>query len=110
MVKRLARVYVFYGKGDGEELSDEFVFEDTAESRQEIIDDFGYYDFAYDSEEDFVAGKTDSFQVESGGGDWDDPTGRSVAIFDKDELIAGIKESCESEIAGIEHLFKEADE
>lgn len=107
MSKRLVREFVSYGKGDGEELVEEYVIEDNAESRREILDDFGSYDFAFDNEGDFIEGNTDSFQVEMSGGDWDDPTGKFIAIYDKDELINEVKASYEREIANIERLFRE---
>jgi len=39
MTKRLFRIFVSYGKGDDEEISDQFVMGDTAENREELIED-----------------------------------------------------------------------
>lgn len=109
MTKRLVREFITFGKGDGEELRDEYVFEDNAENREELLDEFGSYDFALDNEQEFIDGKIDGFQVEMSGGDWDDPTGKSIVIYDKQELIDEVTSKYEREIDEIERLFKESD-
>ena len=107
MSNRLARVYAYYGKNDGEEVRDEMLIEDTAEVRKELFDNYsGFYN---EDEKDFLAGESDSFYAENDGGDWDDPTSFQVVIYDKDELLAGAKAAYERELANIERLFKEDD-
>ena len=39
MVKKLFEVYVTYGKGDGEELRESWVAEDTPEERLKALED-----------------------------------------------------------------------
>src|SRR5699024_7703068 len=107
MTKRLARVYAYYGKNDGEEVRDEMSIEDTAEVRKELFDDYsGYYN---EDEKDFLAGDSDSFYAENDGGDWDEPTSFQVVIYDKDELLAKVKAEYEREVANIGHMFEEGD-
>lgn len=111
MTKKLVRIYVTYGKGDGEELVDEYVFKDTKEGRTDLLDEsFGGYSYALDSEDDFIDGKIDYFNVDLDGGDWDDPTGRAIVLYDKDEMIASINAERDSEIANVERLFDREDE
>ena len=111
MTKKLVRIYVTYGKGDGEEVADQFVIEDTKEGRIDLLDEsIGGYSYALDSEDDFIDGKIDYFNVDLDGGDWDDPTGRAIVLYDKDEMIASINAERDSEIAKIERLFEKEDE
>lgn len=106
MEKKLIRIYVSYGKGDGEKVSDEYVFEDSTENRKELYEEeMRICDDIYDSVDDFVNGKADSLNGGLYGGDWDDPTGKCIVIFEKDELIAEINAERDSEIASVERLF-----
>lgn len=107
MNKRLARIYAYYGKNDGEEIRDEFLIEDTKEVRKELFDDYsGYYN---EGEDAFLNGGSDSFYAENDDGGWDDPTSFQVIIYDKDELLFDVKANYEREIANIERMFKEDD-
>lgn len=103
MSKRLARVYAYFGKNDGEEVRDEILIEDTPEVRRELFDDYSRYYNA--GEKDFLAGESDFFYAENDGGDWDDPTSFLVVIYDKDELLADVEAAYEREIANIKRLF-----
>src|SRR5699024_8699184 len=110
MTKRLFRIYVSYGKGDGEELSDQFVLEDTAENREELIEDenvSSYY--VLDNIDDFISGKIDYLNIMLDGGDWDDPTGMAIVVYDKDDLINEEKARHKREMSEIERLFKEGE-
>lgn len=105
-MKRLARVYAYYGKNDGEEVLDEILINDTLEIRKELFDDYsGYYN---EDEKDFLAGESDSFYAENDGGDWDDPTSFQVVIYDKEELLAKAKSKYEQEVANIDKHFEKA--
>ncbi len=103
-MKRLARVYAYFGKNDGEEVRDEFLIDDTPEVRKELFDDYsGYHN---EDEKDFLACESDSFSAENDGGDWDDPTSFQVVIYDKEELLAEAKSKYEQEVANIEKHFE----
>jgi|SRR5690625_1433560 len=102
--KVLAEVYFTYGKGDGEELSERFVIEDTPEARRDLLDGV-YYDDTYENEDDFANGKSNVFSFERHGGDWDEPTGGYIAVSTKDDLISEIKDKAEKEIDRINDLF-----
>lgn len=106
--KLIAEIYYSYGKGDGEELSERFVIEDTPEVRRDLLDKV-YFDDSYESEDDFANGKTNVFSFDSYGGDWDDPTGGYIAISTKKDLIEEIQCKAEQDIAKIEELFAKVD-
>ena len=107
--KVIARFYATYGKMDGEELVDGFIGDDSKEFRKELLDNISY-DYAFDSEEEFINGKIDSFTYEYHGGDWDDPTGGYIVIRTKQELIDAIKKRAAEEIKEIEESFERADD
>lgn len=103
--KAIVDIYFTYGKGDGAELSERFVINNTTEEREEIFDNFSYDD-SYDSKKDFINGGRDVFQFSKYGGDWDEPTGGYVEINTKSELISAAKKKVQDEIEDIEKLFK----
>src|SRR5699024_2733542 len=110
MTKRLFRIYVSYGKGDGEELSDQFVLGDTAENREEMLDEHtGMFSELLSDKDEFISGKSDSVDILLDGGDWDDPTGKAIVVYDKDDLINEEKARHKREMSEIERLFEEAD-
>lgn len=110
MTKRLFRIYVSYGKGDGEEVSDQFVLEDTAENREELIEDENVSShYVLENIDDFISGKIDYLNIMLDGGDWDDPTGMAIVVYDKDDLINEEKARHKREMSEIERLFEEAD-
>lgn len=102
--KLIAEIYYSYGKGDGEELSERFVIEDTPEDRRDLLDEV-YYDEAYENEDDFADGKTNVFSFDKYGGDWDEPTGGYIQVNTKSELIGDIQRKAEREIERIEGMF-----
>lgn len=102
--KAIVDIYYTYGKGDGDELGERFIINNTTEEREEIFESFGYDD-AYDNKEDLINGKTDTFQFGRYEGDWDEPTGGYVEISTKSELIDSIEKKAQDEIANIEKLF-----
>lgn len=103
--KLLVSEYVSFGKGDGQELRDRYVINNTPEERQEIIDNI-YYNETYDSEEEFVNGKSDMFQYDRYGGDWDEPTGGFIFVETKEQAIKRIDEKAESEKRSIVAYFR----
>ena len=102
--KVLVEIYRTYGKGDGEELSERYVIEDTPEEREGVLESL-WYDESYDSREDFINGTTDVFDFDCHGGDWDDPTGGYIYIYTKEDAIKRSQAVAEREINEIEALF-----
>ena len=110
MTKRLFKILFSYGKGDGERLSEQFVMGDTAENREELIEDEdvrSYY--VLENIDNFISGKIDYLNIMLDGGDWDDPTGMAIVVYDKDDLINEEKARHERELASIERLFEEVE-
>ena len=103
--KLIAEIYYTYGKGDGEELSERIVIEDTPEARSDLLDEI-YYNETNDSEDDFINGKSDDFYFERHGGGWDEPTGGYIQLQSKSDLIREIRTRAEREIERVESLFK----
>ncbi|WP_077297430.1 hypothetical protein [Virgibacillus pantothenticus] len=109
MNKRLVRISVSYGKGDGEEISDQFLIEDTPENREELLDDqMSMFSDCYEKDE-FISGKTDVVYIQLDGGDWDDPTGKFITIYDKDEMLADLERKYKREVNDVLKLFGEVD-
>lgn len=104
--KIVVGIYFTYGKGDGDELYERFVTDNTPEGRKSIFE-YISYDDSFDSKDDFISGKIDFFSFENYGGDWDEPTGGYIVVNTKDELIKNIKKKAEEEILEIENLFNE---
>lgn len=104
MRKLLARFYVSYGKGDGEELRDEYLIDDSREGREEVLDEV-YYDESYESEEEFLKGLANVFQYVRFDGDWDEPTGGVITLTSKESALDGAKYRYDEEVARIERLF-----
>lgn len=110
MNKRLVSISVSYGKGDGEEVVEQFLIEDTLESREELLDDHMHmFSECYEKDE-FISGKTDVVYIQLDGGDWDDPTGKSIAIYGKDEMLADLERKYKREVDDVLKLFGEVDE
>lgn len=107
--KVIARFYATYGKMDGEELVDSFIETDSRDFRKELLESVGF-DYAFDSEEEFINGEIDSFTYERHGGDWDEPTGGYIVIYTKQELIDAIEEKASKEIAEVEKMFERANQ
>jgi len=110
MTKRLFRILVSYGKGAGEEISGQFVMEDTSENRKERLDnETGMFSEFLSDKDEFIAGKIDGVDILINGGDWDDPTGKAIVVYDEDEIINEEKARHKKVLADIERLFKEGD-
>lgn len=103
--KAIVDIYYTYGKGDGDELGERFVINNTPEEREEIFEDLNY-DYVHDSKESFIGGKIDVFTFDRYGGDWDEPTGGYVTVNTKDELINEVEKKAQDEVARIEKLFE----
>lgn len=107
--KVLVQLFNSFGKGDGNELFDEYVINNTEEERADVIDDFGRYDFVYTgSEEGFIDGSDSYFEVAISGGDWDEPTGKSLIIKTQADVERHLKNDYETRLNGVRKLFKDA--
>jgi hypothetical protein len=104
MGKVVVSIYHTYGKGDGEELSDRYIINNTKEEREGIFETFGY-DEAVDNKKDFINGKIDQFSFDKFGGDWDEPTGGYILIDTKEELVSQAENNYKKELAKIDELF-----
>ena len=104
MGKVAVSIYHTYGKGDGEELFDRYIINNTKEEREGIFETFGYDD-ALDNKEDFTSGKIDYFSFDKFGGDWDEPTGGCVTLDTKEDLISYAEDDYKKELAKINELF-----
>lgn len=103
--KLLVRIYSTYGKGDGEELCEQYDINDTKEERQDVVDSVSF-GRSYDAE-GFIEGRLDEFAFDRYGGDWDEPTGGYVVAYTRDGLIESIKSEAQREIDRINKLFEE---
>lgn len=103
--KVIVEIYYTFGKGDGAELNDRFLIEDTPEEREAIIEEV-YYDDLYGSKEEFINGTINSIDFSKYGGDWDDPTGGHIIISTKEEYIKVIEEAAKREIEEIEYMYR----
>ena len=103
--KVMVDIYFTYGKGDGDELYERFIINNTAKERQEVLDEISF-DHSMETEEEFTHGEVDSFTFGRYGGDWDEPTGGYIVVNTKEELIDSIKQDVENEIANIKKKFK----
>lgn len=109
MNKRLVSISVSYGKGDGEEVSEQFTFEDTPGNREKLLEyETPRFSECYEKD-DFISGKTDVVYIQLVGGDWDEPTGMTIAIYDKDEMLADLERKYKREVDNVLKLFGEVD-
>lgn len=87
MAKKLFEIYVTYGKGNGEELRESWVAEDTPENRSEYLDDLCYSDEFADSDSNFIDGKSNIMHYYCYGGDWNDPTGGWLQVRSYNDVM-----------------------
>lgn len=105
MVKKLFEVYVTYGKGDGEELRESWVAEDTPENRAAYLDDLCYSDEFADSESNFIDGKNNIMNFYCYGGDWDDPTGGWLQVSSYEEKREDLANEYDKEVKRLKKQF-----
>ncbi|WAX15494.1 hypothetical protein EG103P1_00030 [Enterococcus phage EG103P1] len=103
MVKKLFEVYVTYGKGDGEELRESWVAEDTPEERTHAWA-LTYADDWYESPDDFIAGYEDSITFYTSG-DWDDPTGGWLQVQSYEEKREDLANEYDKEVKRLKKQF-----
>ena len=105
MEKVLVEVYGTYGKGDGEQLLENYVENDTKELRGEIVDEYFGLDLIFGDTDGFINGKDNSIGFLNDGGDWDDPTGIDVVITTYAEKKDEIEERYRSSIKRLNIQF-----
>ena len=90
-MNRLLSIYVTFGKGDGEELREEFILMDgdTAES---LYDNFFAHkdDVSLEDIESLLKGDIDTVYFNCFGGDWDDPTGGFATITKESDIVKNL--------------------
>lgn len=105
MVKKLFEVYVTYGKGDGEELRESWVAEDTPEERLKALEDeCGGVDEWSDDPAEFEGGKIDYIGF-STYGDWDDPTGGWLRVSSYEEKREDLANEYVKEVKRLKKQF-----
>lgn len=105
MVKKLFEIYVTYGKGDGEELRDSWVAEDTPEERLKAMDDeCGWADEWNDDPADFEGGQIDGIGFIAYG-DWDDPTGGWLQVSSYEEKREDLANEYDKEVKRLKKQF-----
>lgn len=105
MVKKLFEVYVTYGKGDGEELRESWVAEDTPEERLKALEnECGWADEWYDNPLEFEGGQLDSISF-STYGDWDDPTGGWLQVRSYEEKREELADEYDKEVTRLKKQF-----
>ena len=106
-MKKLFTIYNYYGKNDGEDDSEESVYEDTPELRKSLVEDhFWDKEEVVDPIEDFVNGKIDSIYAHLTGGDWDEPTGRMIEVCSQEGRLERLKESYENSVNSVNKMFE----
>ena len=81
MEKVLVEIFFTYGKGDGEELGENFVETDSKELREGVLEEWASNSSYIEGDvESFKEGFVNSLYVERDGGDWDEPTGVGIVI------------------------------
>lgn len=104
-MKVLVEQYVTYGKGDGLELAERYVIEDTKENRENIIDELNEDDI--EGAESFIKGESNKVNYYICD-DWDSPTGGYIFITTKEDKLKEIHEKYEKDVKEIKDLFDEA--
>ena len=95
-----------YGKSSGEEVVDSGVIENTADNRQELIDEWAGSDsYFFDDKYDFINHKRDSVSFSLDGGDWDEPTGREIVITTYETRKAEIERRYHNDLKSLNALF-----
>ena len=105
MNKVLVKISYTYGKGDGEELDDQFVIEDTEEKREEILEDLNTEDISEEEKERFIKSIEDCiyFDIHD---DWDSPTGCVVEITTYEKEKTTIENIYKDNIEKLNEMFE----
>lgn len=75
-----------FGKNDGESIEESGIIDNTREAKEELIKEFSWEeDYDLNNNEAFFTGERDYCYLENSGGDWDERTGTTIAIFTYDQ-------------------------
>lgn len=80
MTKVLYEVFVTFAKGDGEELRESFVAEDSVEERQNVLEEWGGMDFDKTDVEAFISKASNWLGFDCDDPDWRSPTGGYIKV------------------------------
>ena len=104
-MKVLFREYTSYGRGDNECLENQWVDEDTPETRKQAIEDYYGVDW-YGNTEDFISGKVNEISCWSAD-DWDSPTGRCFTVTSKEDAFDEVEKDYQTNKNRLIKLFGE---
>lgn len=105
MVKKLFEVYVTYGKGDGGELRESWVAEDTPEERLKALEnECGWADEWDEDPVEFEDSQIDTIGF-STYGDWDDPTGGCLQVRSYEEKRDELADKYDKEVKRLKKQF-----
>jgi len=104
MNKVLVKISYTYGKGDGEELDDQFVIKDTEENREEILEDLNTNDIFEEEKENFIKGIKDCIYIDIHD-DWDSPTACVVEITTYEKEKTTIENIYKDNIEKLNEMF-----
>lgn len=80
MTKVLYEVFVTFAKGDGEELRESFVAEDSVEERLNILEEWSGMDFDGTDVEAFISKASNWLSFDCDDPDWRSPTGGYIKV------------------------------
>lgn len=106
MVKVLVEVYNEYGKNDADDLVNCSVECDSKELRERLLNEWSWSDsdFEYD-EDDFINGDINEMSITLPGGDWDEPTSRTIIIMTYEDKLKQIEDEYKKSLENINKLF-----
>ena len=104
--KVLVRRYALYGNRDGLTLREEYVIDDSAQERENIVLDVDPDDWDGDTD-DFISGITNEILAYHFAGDWDEATSTWIEITTQDKALAKINEEYEEAVDKLSKLFEE---
>ncbi|PCF50126.1 hypothetical protein [Staphylococcus delphini] len=95
--------YVTFGKWDSETLVEEYVTDDSEETRKEIVEDINYsWCFQKDN---FINGEIDMVDYERDGGDWDEPTGGYIKVTSYQDKLEELQNQFDRDLARLKGQF-----
>ena len=95
-----------YGKFDGEEITSTGIIEDTKENREDLLNEWSWFDSYFLNDEDsFINGRIDSITFTLDGGDYDEPTGREIIITTYETKKEEIERRYKADMEALNSLF-----
>lgn len=104
-MEKLFEIYYGFGKGEGFELYNSEVMDDTKENRKELIEEhFSYWD-TFEDEKKFINGDEDRINFERDGVDWDEATVAYILAVSYEDKLKKIEDRRNEEIKRLNELF-----